>query len=297
MAEHKTLVAALAAFHAEAPKVIKDATAKVTGESKDGGRISYTYGYADLATVTEALNPVLGAHGLAFTSKPTMTPEGFGLAYALKHEGGESDEGFWPLPDPTRLKPQDLGSWITYWRRYAFLAVTNTFPSGEDDDGGKASSRETWDSAQPRTQQAPEQPAPPAKTSWTDDEISEYHRRIEDASVELAKAVNGYDWMASKGLHHRPITIPGTDAAPITANASEILAYRMSDEAVRPDIDLRGLAFIRVYAEDRGLLKVQVSETETLDQVLTEAEGRIKRGAAKQADEPLAAERQAGDLP
>ena len=291
MAQHESLVAALAAFHAEAPKVIKDATVKVTGESRDGGKVSYSYGYADLATVTEALNPLLGKHGLAFTSKPTMTAQGFGLVYALKHAGGESDEGFWPLPDPTRVKPQELGSWITYWRRYAFLSVTNTFPSGEDDDGKQASSRERWDDARPRTEQAFDQhrrgvshtddPAPAAeKTEWTDAEVREMHVKIETA--ELGKAVNGYDWMAGKGLHERKIDVP-TDDGPVGITATELLAARLADMAAKPDADLRIVAICRAYAEDRGLLKVQVSESTTLDEELAMARDLLVRADVQQA--------------
>lgn len=268
MTEHKGLVAALAAFHTEAVKVVKDATAKVRGEGKDGQPVNYTYGYADLATVTEAVNPLLGAHGLAFISKPTSTPEGFGLVYALKHESGETEDGFWPLPDPTRMKPQDMGSWITYWRRYALLAVTNTFPSGEDDDGAKASSRETWDTAQ--AQRPQQQAAAPVqeKTSWTDDEVREMHGRIE--TLELGKAVNGYDWMAGKRLHERKIEVP-TDDGPVSITATDLLAARLADEAVKPDADLRMVAICRAYAEDRGLLKIQVSESTTLDEELAMA--------------------------
>lgn len=277
MTENKGLVAALAAFHAEAVKVVKDATAKVTGESKDGGRVSYTYGYADLATVTEAVNPLLGQHGLAFIAKPTLTEQGFGLVYALKHESGEAEDGFWPLPDPTRMKPQDMGSWITYWRRYALLAVTNTFPSGEDDDGAKASSRESWEQAQPR--QTRQEPAPATEKDWskaTDDEVREMHGKIENNPLE--SAVKGYDWMAGHGLHERKIEV-ATDDGPVGITATELLAARLADEAVKPDADLRTIAFCRAYAEDRGLLKVAVSDSTTLAEELAMAKEILERQA------------------
>ena len=304
MTEHKGLVAALAAFHTEAVKVVKDATAKVTGESKDGGRVSYTYGYADLATVTEAVNPLLGKHGLAFISKPTMTDGGFGLVYALKHESDETEEGFWPLPDPTRMKPQDMGSWITYWRRYALLAVTNTFPSGEDDDGAKASNRESWDNAQPRTQQAFDQhrrgvgntddPAPAAEKDWTkatDEEIGNLHRRIE--TLPIGQAVNGYDWMAGKGLHTRALPLVGE--ADILINATELLAIRLADEAVKPGITLAQISDLRAWAEARGLLKMQVSDTTTLAEELDMARDLNARAAAEAVAEAKADHQAAAD--
>lgn len=281
MTEHKGLVAALAAFHTEAVKVVKDATAKVTGESRDGRPVNYTYGYADLATVTEAVNPLLGQHGLAFVSKPTMTDGGFGLVYALKHESGESEDGFWPLPDPTRMKPQDMGSWITYWRRYALLAVTNTFPSGEDDDGAKASSRESWDNAQ--TQRPQQQSTPIAEKDWskaTDDEVADLHKRIE--TLPIAQAVNGYDWMAGKGLHNRQIPFGGDDNVMITA--TDVLAIRLADEVVKPGITAAEIADLRAWAEARGLLKVAVSDSTTLDEELSMARDLAQRAAEDVAD-------------
>jgi len=265
---HSSLAAALAAFHADAPKVVKDATAKVTGESKSGAKVSYTYEYADLATVTEALNPLLGRHGLAFVAKPTMTPEGFGLAYALIWDGGDREEGFWPLPDMRGMKPQDLGSWITYWRRYAFLAVTNTFPSGEDDDGATAQAatrQDAWDNA---SRQRPERPvsaapaAPKPPKVWTDAEVFDYQAKISSSDVTLA--VKGYDWMASNDLHERKVDYPTGDAL----TATQVLAFRLADLAVQPDVDLRGVAIIRAYAEDRGLLGVGVSDSTTLGEEL-----------------------------
>jgi hypothetical protein len=56
--------------------------------------------------------------------------------------------------------PQQMGSAITYARRYALMAVTGVFPSNEDDDGKAASGapayrRDSWDDAQPRTTQRP----------------------------------------------------------------------------------------------------------------------------------------------
>lgn len=278
MTEHTSLVAALAAFHAEAPKVIKDATAKVTGESKGGQPVSYKYGYADLATVTEALNPLLGQHGLAFTSKPTLTAQGFGLVYALKHESGECDEGFWPLPDPTRLKPQDLGSWITYWRRYAFLATTNTFPGGEDDDGKQAqeSARERWEDARPVQPQAPAEPAKPAKTVWTDDDVRGFVGKI--GELELDKSLRMYDWMASKDLHNR--TVVTEHYGDMTATLA--LAGRLAAEALAADATMAEIKALQSIAADRGILKAQVSDTETLAEALFAAQELAQHAAEAQ---------------
>lgn len=290
MPTHENLATALAAFQAELPRLRKDETAKVKGESASGQPVNYTYGYADLAQVSEAVGTCLGQHGLAFTAWPTMTEKGFLLAYSLLHEGGEERTGTWPLPDPMRTKPQQLGSAITYARRYAIMAVTGTFPDKEDDDGAAAvaANHDEWASArpaQPRPQadrqaqagQEPQaDPAPPApKTSWTDTEIHGYQLKI--ATGELDKAIIGYDWMAGKGLHNKAVESPDGQSH---NTATDVMAARLAEEALSlphaEEID-----GIKAIAEARGLLKVQVSESETLDQVIHEARELAAHAAAE----------------
>lgn len=131
--KHNGLASALVAFQAEMPTVRKGNTAKVASQKG-----SYSYDYADLTDITEAAMPVLARHGLSFTSSPTMTENGFVLAYRLRHETGEEDAGEYPLPDPAHSPAQTIGSAITYARRYTLCATTGIAPGGDDDDGKKA---------------------------------------------------------------------------------------------------------------------------------------------------------------
>lgn len=124
-----TLASALAAFQAELPHVSKDSRA-------DTG--TYGYDYADLTAITEAALPLLSKQGLSWTCTPTMSEHGFVLGYALQHIDGDEINGEYPLPDPSRSTPQQIGSAITYGRRYCLTAVTGIAPGGEDDDGQKA---------------------------------------------------------------------------------------------------------------------------------------------------------------
>lgn len=122
-----SLAVALAAFQAEVPAVAK-------GKTGDAG--SYKYQYADLSDVTEKVLPLLGKHGLSFSAKPTVNDRGaLVLAYTLRHVSGESDGGEYPLSGGNA---QQLGSAITYARRYSLCAVTGVAPGGDDDDGSSA---------------------------------------------------------------------------------------------------------------------------------------------------------------
>lgn len=124
--KHESLAAALAAFQAALPSVTKNRAGQARGARTR---------YADLAEVSSEVLPLLGAHGLSFSARPTLLDDGrFVLAYALRHETGGEDTGMYPLPQ--NAGPQDLGSALTYARRYTLMAVTGVAP--DDDDDGHA---------------------------------------------------------------------------------------------------------------------------------------------------------------
>jgi hypothetical protein len=125
---------ALASVQENLPAITKGETAEV--KNKDTGKLQYTYQYADLADVSEAILPLLGKNGLAFTAWPTLDDGRFVLAYALIHESGEERTGVYPLPSSGT--PQQVGSAITYARRYCLCAVTGVAPGGEDNDAADA---------------------------------------------------------------------------------------------------------------------------------------------------------------
>lgn len=127
----KDLAAALAAFQAELPAIHKGETANVvTSKGK------YSYSYASLGDISKVVLPLLGKHGLAWATMPALNDTRFVLRYMLMHSSGESVVGEYPLTGNT---PQEIGSAITYARRYCLCSVTGVAP--DDDDDGAAASR------------------------------------------------------------------------------------------------------------------------------------------------------------
>jgi len=156
--KHATLAAALAAFQEQLPQIRKGNTAQVKSDKGN-----FAYDYADLADVSAAVMPLLGSHGLSFSARPTVGDHGFVLFYKLAHESGEWEEGIYPLPS-ANTPPQQLGSAITYARRYALCAVTGVAPGGDDDDAAAAQSAPPQQ-AQRRSQPARQQRIAPQKAS------------------------------------------------------------------------------------------------------------------------------------
>lgn len=276
MTEHANLAAALAAFQAELPSMAADKTGKIKGRTREGNPYEYSYNYADLSSVADAILPTLGKHGLSFSARPTVIDGGFALVYTLRHLGGESDAGVWPLPSPMQVGPQELGSAITYARRYALLAVTGCFPAGMDDDGkaaqDTASSRQQertqqrQDRRQRQSQQPADQAKPADKTStktprqYSDTEMLAFFSKLD--SLKLDEAVALYDWMGRVNLHQRAANA-GSGGGPTTA--TRVLAVSLSFRASDPAADVATLDKIRTIAEERGLLKTEVADGSTLD--------------------------------
>jgi hypothetical protein len=130
MTDTPKIAEALAAFQAEMPTVAKGNRAEVP--TKSGGK--YTYTYADLADVTEAAMPILSKHGMAFSSCPRATERGYELTGVLLHASGERLEGALPIAGNS---PQEMGSSITYMRRYLLGCMTGLV-TDDDDDGNLA---------------------------------------------------------------------------------------------------------------------------------------------------------------
>jgi hypothetical protein len=154
-ADQAELWTALAAFQAELPRLGKDNTATVTSD-----KAKYTNKYADLSDISPEVLPLLAKHGLAWLCKPTMIEGRFVLKYTLAHTSGQTDTGEWPLVDPSRNTPQQLGSAVTYGRRYCLCAVTGIAPGQDDDDAASVSNR-------PRRQEPEQDPADAARAEIT----------------------------------------------------------------------------------------------------------------------------------
>lgn len=91
--------------------------------------------YADLTAVREATTPALKKYGLAIIQYPTLNGEQFVLISRLIHRSGYViNESFFPLA--SNGTPQQVGSQITYARRYTWASLCG-IAADEDDDANE----------------------------------------------------------------------------------------------------------------------------------------------------------------
>lgn len=153
------LAAALAKAQSEFPAIVRD---------KEVDSRAYKFKYADLSAVISAVRPALAKNGLAFA----QLLDGDDLVTMLLHESGAVLSGRVALPREGTV--QQLGSAITYLRRYALQAVLGV--AAEEDDDGESAAK-----VKPIPVQKPRQRGeitPVAAPSLSEKDVAELHARF-----------------------------------------------------------------------------------------------------------------------
>ena len=114
------------------------AQAELKNPPKESTNPHFRSKYADLATVRDAVVPVLARHGLAVMQLPCELHDAPALTTLVMHVSGEWVETTIKLR-PSKTDPQGVGSALTYARRYALQSIAGV--AAEDDDDGHAASQ------------------------------------------------------------------------------------------------------------------------------------------------------------
>lgn len=165
---------ALAKAQATADKLAKTSTAQA-------GQYSYTY--ATLADSIAAVREAFSANGIAIVQGAGLVDGVVEVTTTLAHSSGEWMSSVMSMP--TGRKPQEVGSAITYARRYALQAMCGIAP--DDDDGAAA--------------QRAEPPPPKAKPSPFQE-----NAKIEADKYKAATGVTSQSIAAQAGIPVRPTT-------------------------------------------------------------------------------------------
>jgi hypothetical protein len=153
---------------------IAGALAKAQAELKNPAKTAenphFRNKYADLASGLDTIKPVLSQHGLAFAQMTYVEGDMMLLETRLMHAGsGQWLKSVYPV-GRFPMKHQEVGSAITYARRYSGFALVGIAGADDDDDGNEA---------QKADMRAPAKPA--AAPRVTDQESAEILADMQDS--------------------------------------------------------------------------------------------------------------------
>jgi hypothetical protein len=110
---------------------------EISGAKKGATNPFFKMKYSDLSSVMEACKDAFNNHGISII-QPICLEEGINVVKTiLLHESGEFIESSMKVSCKNPDNPQEMGSAITYAKRYALQALA--FIPSEDDDGEVAS--------------------------------------------------------------------------------------------------------------------------------------------------------------
>lgn len=131
----KELIGALIKAQLEFLAIPRGETAQIL--TKSGSRFSYQY--ANLETCIEKTKNGLSNNGLCVIQTLGFKEGKPSLITTLWHTSGQSISGEQVIECSDPKDPQKVGSVITYYRRYGYMAILGLAP--EDDDANKATEK------------------------------------------------------------------------------------------------------------------------------------------------------------
>jgi hypothetical protein len=133
------------------------ALAKAQGEighaSRDSANPFFKSKYADLGSVWDACRAALSKNGLAVTQTLDLAGERQVLITTLGHSSGQWMKSLMAMP--VLVKPQEVGSCVTYYRRYALAAMVGVYQSDDDAETASKATREAAHKEQPKPMPMP----------------------------------------------------------------------------------------------------------------------------------------------
>ena len=150
----------------ELAKALAAANLEIVNPSLDAVNPHFKSRYASLGAIINAVRLPLARHGISAVQTVSTDGGAVGVTTTLLHASGEwmAETAMSALPD--RATVQQLGSVITYLRRYALASITGIV--GEDDDDGNATTSPSAPRSEPRKPFKPQDPrtaVPPPPTA------------------------------------------------------------------------------------------------------------------------------------
>jgi len=232
------IVAALA--KAQRKLINPERNRSVTVRTKTGG--SYEFSYATLDAILDQARPILVAEEIALLQGVQSGQNAIAVSTMLAHSSGEWVESTVRFPAPSG--PQEVGSLITYGRRYTLTGLLG-IAAEEDDDANSAAGNSATDVAKARPKGEPRvvrDPVPEGIPAW-------------QGTVVNFKRASGQN--KTTGKEWTRYTLVGSDGEEFSTFSES--AMKVAKNAPR------GVEFQVVYEEDPKYKTKTIVEIKPLD--------------------------------
>lgn len=158
---------------------------------------SYSYSYASLPQVTEMARSVFAEHDLAIHQSVSENANGSKITVVTRiwHSSGQWIESD-PTPMPAAGGAQDVGSSITYGRRYSLMAILGIATTDDDDDGKRAQeAKEKADAPHPLSGRVTA--LTPKLRKLSDGNKAEIQQRANGRSLKPSELLADEQWLAT----------------------------------------------------------------------------------------------------
>lgn len=230
--ETAALFEALAKAHSELTNPTRNA--HVTVRMKNGG--TYNFKYATLDSILDLARPILARHGLAIVQSLNTDGQKIRLDTYITHASGQWIKAQAPI-NPVEDGIKELGSAITYIRRYSLTALLGLC-ADEDDDGSAAHGHQSTQAPRSGNQAPKPSTPPPAQPASKGDQATQAQQKALfglgkalglAGKDDLLKALNG--WLARE--------IPDRAAISSTSELTKAEASRII-ESMKAKVSTQG---------------------------------------------------------
>jgi ERF superfamily len=154
----------------------------------------YKYKYADLAGAVAPVRVALAEHGLAVHQEAVVADGHVKVATRVWHESGEWLEAA-PMQMPARGGPQDIGSLLTYSRRYALMAFLGLATDDDDAKGAQQASKDADATVHPLSERVNE--AITAMKALTNAQQGELREWADGRRLSGGYLLRNEEWLAA----------------------------------------------------------------------------------------------------
>ena len=140
----KDLFQAVMKFQAECPKISKDSNNPFFSDAKR------KVNYASLPHILGIIQPILNKHGLVLM-QPVVND--VVITKLIHVESGDVLESIYEITCKDKTNPQQIGSAVSYARRYSITSILNLNIDDESDDDGNSANNNIIKSQTPQKEE------------------------------------------------------------------------------------------------------------------------------------------------